>query len=357
MGIGDRRYGRDGGRGGGGPPDFGEGGGLRRALRRIFVEGDDFFSWALPLYRVGGILVRIHLLYIVFIVTQLIWRVNPAVVGWPQTIFFLSSGFVFVLLHEYGHCLACRMVGGEADEILMWPLGGLAMCVPPNDWKSHLITTVCGPLVNVVLAGAIGATMLALGAGWESVLINPFEPWRSVMADPWHTVNAAYWKHFLFAAYIANVYLVLFNVCLPMFPMDGGRILQELLWWRLGKRKATTIAVNVGLVAAVCVGVFAFTIENQTLLGIALFAGLTCFNERRKLSFIDDQPDWAVAAGPTRDERRKYDSALKAQERERQKQAEVDRILAKIAAQGMGSLTRGEKAALAEATERKRTVG
>lgn len=31
-----------------------------------------------------------------------------------------------VLTHELGHCMAARQVGGHAESILLWPLGGLA---------------------------------------------------------------------------------------------------------------------------------------------------------------------------------------------------------------------------------------
>src|SRR6266480_4416405 len=39
--------------------------------------------------------------------------------------------FVIVLLHEFGHALACRQVGGQADQIVLWPLGGVAYVAPP----------------------------------------------------------------------------------------------------------------------------------------------------------------------------------------------------------------------------------
>ncbi|MCH7765652.1 MAG: M50 family metallopeptidase [Acidobacteria bacterium] len=53
--------------------------------------------------------------------------------------------FVVVLVHEFGHCFGARYTGGEADEILIWPLGGLAYASPPHNAKAHMITTVAGP--------------------------------------------------------------------------------------------------------------------------------------------------------------------------------------------------------------------
>src|SRR3990170_5114719 len=39
--------------------------------------------------------------------------------------------FLIVLMHEFGHALACRQVGGTADQIVLWPLGGVAYVAPP----------------------------------------------------------------------------------------------------------------------------------------------------------------------------------------------------------------------------------
>src|SRR6202048_3482598 len=59
--------------------------------------------------------------------------------------------FLIVMLHEYGHALACRQVGGTADQIVLWPLGGVAYVDPPPRPGATLWSIVAGPLVNVVL--------------------------------------------------------------------------------------------------------------------------------------------------------------------------------------------------------------
>jgi len=40
--------------------------------------------------------------------------------------------FVIVTMHEFGHALACRQVGGQANQIVLWPLGGVAYVAPPQ---------------------------------------------------------------------------------------------------------------------------------------------------------------------------------------------------------------------------------
>lgn len=353
MGIQDRDYNRAG--------DFGEGGGFRRAFRRMFVEGDNFFGWSIPIYRLAGITVKIHILYLAYVAAKLIWPLAPGAVGFWFTAFFFFSGFVFVLLHEYGHCFACRAVGGDADQIIMWPLGGLAYCRPPHNWKAALITTVCGPAVNLALAAIFAAALLSAGAGWGAIFFNLFELWSGTR-DPWFDSPAAYWKMFLYSAYAWNVYNFLFNFFLPMFPMDGGRILQELLWWKLGYKKATSIAVNVGLVVAVVLGAIGVSKNNSLLVSIALFGGITCFMQRRALAMMADEPVWAYDTDKghkgfgddplSASQQKAYKAALQRQQKEQAAQREVDRILDKIRDKGMQSLTGREKSILKEATER-----
>mgnify|MGYP003694253793 CR=1 FL=1 len=59
--------------------------------------------------------------------------------------------FLIVILHEFGHALACRQVGGRADKIVLWPLGGLAFVEPPPRASAMLWSIAAGPLVNVAL--------------------------------------------------------------------------------------------------------------------------------------------------------------------------------------------------------------
>src|SRR5215469_2440780 len=59
--------------------------------------------------------------------------------------------FLIVLMHEFGHSLACRQVGGTADQIVLWPLGGVAYVSPPQRPGAMLWSIAAGPLVNVAL--------------------------------------------------------------------------------------------------------------------------------------------------------------------------------------------------------------
>src|SRR4029079_19780535 len=109
--------------------------------------------------------------------------------------------FAIVMLHEFGHVLACRSVGGIAEQIVLWPLGGVAIVDPPARPGATLWSIAAGPLVNVALAPILGAL---------TVLIP------SAVAPDIHA--------FLRSLTVINVGMLFFNL-LPIFPLDGGQIL------------------------------------------------------------------------------------------------------------------------------------
>src|SRR5579863_382206 len=119
--------------------------------------------------------------------------------------------FAIVLTHEFGHSLACRQVGGTADQIVLWPLGGVAYVNPPQRPGATLWSIAAGPLVNVALAPILFALDLSgRSAGWAETMPNAY--------------------HFLHSVLLINIGLLIFNM-LPIYPLDGGQILRALLWF------------------------------------------------------------------------------------------------------------------------------
>src|ERR1700740_1386716 len=113
--------------------------------------------------------------------------------------------FLIVMLHEFGHALACRQVGGIANQIVLWPLGGVAYVNPPPRVGATLWSIAAGPLVNVVLVPMLWVachTMRTLGMAQTAP--DAFQLVRAVFA--------------------INLGLLIFNV-LPVYPLDGGQIL------------------------------------------------------------------------------------------------------------------------------------
>lgn len=326
---------------------------FRAMLSRVFGDAENPMNWAVTVGHAAGIRVRIHVVFIIYAIAQLLFSgISQDTIGLGYTAIMLAWLFVIVLLHEFGHCLACRRVGGEADDILMWPLGGLASVMPPDTPRGHLVTTLGGPAVNAALLPFLAGAMFLSGMG-DRIIFNPLNMGYALGGLTWGQTA-------LFLAHAVNIFILAFNVLLPIFPLDGGRVVQALLWRRMGKRASMDLALSIGFIGSIALGIFAL-VANQTLvLGVAVFAGVTCFLERRTLRAADDlSSPWAESAmwregqndppepGPSRRE-------LKAREREAQEQEELDRVLAKIAQAGMDSLTRAERRTLERATKKRR---
>ena len=114
----------------------------------------DFLNGSFRVGRLFGITIRVHILFVIWIA----WRLIASGDGWQFHAAFLGMLFGIVLLHEFGHCFGARSVGGFAENILMWPLGGLAYAHAPMTPWAQFVTVASGPLVNVgfcVLAGVV----------------------------------------------------------------------------------------------------------------------------------------------------------------------------------------------------------
>ena len=347
--------------------DFGRPGGDFHGLRPSF---DNPLTWAVKLFRTAGITVRVHAVFIIFIVIALLRSLLTPEQGASQPVGFgvavvaVISLFVLVLIHEFGHCLACRWVGGEADEILMWPLGGLAMCQPPNRWGPHLWTAVGGPAVNVVVC-LIAGPMLWFNTGifLGVALPNPINPGAG-LAIP--AVQHSLPNMTLYLIHATSLLLLLFNL-LPIFPLDGGRIVQAGLWARFGYSKSMRYAVRTGFVGAVLLLVFGAVTTQWIVVGIALFGAAICYVTLKQVEATDEFMGWSadepgVAADDSQRESSGRPSPLEQWRQRRQEKREqqaiedeqqIDRILHKIAEHGMNSLTRTERRQLRRATERK----
>lgn len=165
--------------------------------------------------------------------------------------------FLIVTLHEFGHALACRQVGGVADHIVLWPLGGVAYVNPPQRPGATLWSIVAGPLVNVALFIILYAGGLAFGSS----------AWLA--AEP----NL---REFLRAIFAINAGLLLFNI-LPIYPLDGGQILRSLLWFVMGRSRSLMAAAIIGLLGAAGFILLAIRTQSIWLGAISVFVLMNCW--------------------------------------------------------------------------------
>lgn len=208
------------------------------------------------LCRLGGIPLALHWSFLVLVayLTWEGWRVG----GLPGLVWvfgYTVAVFACVVLHELGHALTARRFGVGVPRILLLPVGGMAEFDHiPRRPRHELLIALAGPAVNAVLAGALVAAGVRIPTGWDA-LIFPL-------------TLTEFFRHLV----VMNVVMGLFNL-LPIFPMDGGRVLRALLALRWPYVRATLVAASVGKVLALAgIGIMLLGFESPHWLGTALFA-------------------------------------------------------------------------------------
>ncbi len=166
--------------------------------------------------------------------------------------------FLIVTIHEFGHALACRQVGGIANRIVLWPLGGVAYVDPPPRPGATLWSIAAGPLVNVVLFPLL---------------------WVVVRGSRIAGVPASQHDLFLLlqSVFYINFGLLVFNL-LPIYPLDGGQILRSLLWYVLGRARSLLVSTILGLLGVLGFVVLALLRGSVWFGALAVFILLNCWS-------------------------------------------------------------------------------
>ena len=203
----------------------------------------------IPFFRLAGIRVTIDpSWFLIFLLVA--WSLASGYLperlpGAAAPVLWLLAGglalalFGSVLAHEFSHSLVARSRGVDVDEITLFIFGGAAkLRDEPRDAASEFLIAAAGPALSV----ALGAAVLILGA-----VLEPTIP-AALHAGLW-------WLGMI------NLALAVFNL-IPGFPLDGGRILRAILWWRTGDvERATVGAARAGqVIAAILMAVVGFLV-------------------------------------------------------------------------------------------------
>ena len=375
------------------------------SMQAVVSAMRDPLSWSVPIYRAFGIGVRIHIFFFVFAIGLFLrqaYLINPPVTLFDIFLVTVFLLFVVILLHEYGHCYGARSVGGEPREILMWPLGGLALGELPHSSRALFISTAAGPMVNVILC--LICTMVMAVSGFLPSLNPISSPYDAVMYNynDGHTYSSEYGYRFYNAnddtefkpksifddegertiiipddpnivravaptgmVWVQRIFwiswvLLLFNL-LPAYPLDGGQLLQAIVWSRRDFARGVTIACYSGYGVGVIGLIVSIATGQPLVMGLAIYMLLTSWMKLRtidvedniygdfsagytSLNRDDDEPQ-PKRAGPLK----RWMQARRAQRiqrlmRERQREDDrMDSLLDKIFQHGRDSLTDEER--------------
>jgi Zn-dependent protease len=356
----------------------------------------DPFAWSIPMGRLFGITIRVHWLFpfvaLGFVLHAALGKSpngTPYPPGfWVDALALIVILFGVVLLHEFGHCFGARQVNGEAQEILMWPLGGLANVELPNRPRAHFVTAAAGPAVNLLICLVCLLLLLFVE---KDALQPPWNPMPSGFPDRVDgQVALRTWAGtelkvagFGSAAWLARIFwvsyfLFLINVVLAGFPLDGGKMLQAALWPWVGFRTATLTAVFVGLFGVVTVvGLYAIVVNSVLALCLALFVLMTCRNQWILLEtggedgvfgydfsqgYTSLERDQPAAAPPVRKvswwrawlQRRAARKMQREMEQREAEESRLDELLDKVHRLGQAALTEEERRFMKRVSDRYR---
>ena|SRR5215216_2908950 len=210
-------------------------------------------SWKIG--RIHGVEIRLHFSVLLsLIVTYFIFR--PANIEHGLIAFAWLFGFLFsILLHELGHAFAAKLVHAEVKSIVIWLLGGLTTLNREPEKPLHrLVIYVAGPVVTFLL----GALFLGL---YFYTTIRIADSSLSI-----------YWTLSLSLA-VLNTVLFIFNI-LPVYPLDGGKILQALTEFFFGKSRANLITMVISIPVLLGLVVFGIYTRDYILLFFCIFIAI-----------------------------------------------------------------------------------
>ncbi len=208
-----------------------------------------FGGGSITLFHVRGIRIAVDWswFFVLFLVIFWLARFYGDVLGQsgsdtgPFALAVLSALGFFgsIVLHELGHAFVALRNGIGISSIQLWIFGGMARMDRESDSPAtEFKVAIAGPLVTLAIVVALTAAGLA-AVGWSefrhAALVESSAGASGAMA---------------MIAWLAsiNLLVLIFNL-LPAFPMDGGRIVRAIAWWRTGDRSAATrFAANLGRV-------------------------------------------------------------------------------------------------------------
>ena len=210
---------------------------------------------SVKLFRLLGIDVYLHWAWFVAFIYFTSRPHAYSSYGWSAL--EILSLFLIVLTHEFGHALACRSVGGQANLIVLWPLGGVAYVNPPQRPGAQLWSIAAGPLVNVALFPIlVGLVYFGKHHGWPENFPDAYMLARNIA--------------------IINTVLLVFNL-MPVYPLDGGQILRSLLWFLFGRANSLMAASVIGFIGVAGLILLAVFSENWWLGIMAAFILMNCW--------------------------------------------------------------------------------
>ena len=173
----------------------------------------------------------------------------------------LASYILCLLLHEFAHALVAKRLGYKLNKIKLMPHG---VSISGNNvyfsYKDEVRIALAGPFSNFVLV------VLTMALWWIAPITYTFT----------------------YDFYVANLVIATVNL-LPIYPLDGGRVLLALLSQTLSRVRALNVIKIVGIVLSsfivILFVVTTFFVPNFTLLFFGVFLFVTSITDTKNIQY------------------------------------------------------------------------
>jgi len=202
---------------------------------------------------ISGIAVELHMTFILFFLLVLLFIIAGYGISSGITAAVLIIVlFGTVLAHELAHSLVAKRAGRAVHKITLLPIGGLASVDIPENPREEFMISLAGPLFNFIFAGILILIFAFAYPGmFDDYLIETVDD--SIQLYVYNNsdvetdfLNISTIPNLLGTLIWINLVLGFFNLFLPAFPLDGGRVLRSLLAMQTDYVSATRYAVHIG---------------------------------------------------------------------------------------------------------------
>lgn len=292
--------------------------------------------------------------------------------GWALGSAVSGLLFISILLHEFSHIAMARALGVGGDEILLWPLGGLAFTGAGASPRQQFLIAAAGPFCNLLICLAVLYPVLT-----SPHALACFNPLMLPLSSEEFLKQPVVSLPLL--AFTLNWIQLLINL-VPAMPLDGGQMARSVLVLRLGNMIGVEASIRLAMVAGALVALAAMLLlENTFLVGLGFFLLLFAVLEHQQIQMPEQVDDsfmgYDFSQGYTSLERshdsepapqaqpgfferwkkrREETRARREAERDQLAAQQLDVLLAKVHEQGLQSLSESEKRLLKQASDRLR---
>ncbi len=333
--------------------------------------------WSLNWGQWGGVRVRLHASFLVMVVVAV--YVGARVHNDVSWYGLMAAGILLasVIIHELGHLLAARRMGGSVDLIVLGPIGGLQPPHVPREPQRELTVALAGPLANLLVMIIVAIPLAIEGTNLGDILLRPMAPGRLLSGGAgFVALKMTFWLNWLLLA--ANL--------IPAAPFDGGYALRSVLWPVMGYRGAVHVVSRSGLLVALglCVTAWLLHVPHEypvipMWVPLVLLAIYIYFNSRIDSQRLEDEDedddvfgydfsqgytslDRAAAPPMPRQpgvlrrwlKKRQEQKQLRLREIEREEERCVDDVLVRLKQVGFSALSPEERALLQRVSARYR---